>query len=421
MNTSNRSIPPPTSTKSPDSELILETYNNVLALRYFPVFVFIVIIMVVGTIGNTLVLFVYCKRFRNTSSNYFIVSMAVFDLLACVIGLPTELYDLRNSYTFYNSTVCKIFRYTESVVVYGSAIILVEIAIDRYFKICRPLMMIDINKIKIMCIVAGVIAVIISIPAFILFGISRTSTPDHNILGYDCSIEEQYRKKAFSKVYYYLLGVVFVVTVLLLSAIYIRIWVEIKRRKNLVIGDQVNHSPRPEDVPMTSPFTKQTKPKRVRIRYCSDISDEETSEMSHTRSSSRPRLQSIAEAVRSVRVSRTTIVLFAVTVAFVISYLPGIVIMICRSVIKDLEEKQSLVEQILSKLFSKFFFINNAINPIIYSFLNVTFRRRCVTVVKQMVFCNKRKKVVRRPTPYPDKTDSLKSNKSKSSTRNEMV
>lgn len=406
---------------SHDLEEALNNYDEIQALRYFPVFVFLLIIMVIGTGGNALVLFVYCKRFRKTSSNYFIVSMAVFDLLACLIGLPTELYDLRFSYTFYNSAVCKIFRYTNTVVVYGSAIILIEIAFDRYFKICRPLMLIELYKIKAMCISAGVIAIFISIPALVLFGISRTPTPDGHHLGFDCSIEETYRKKAFSIGYYYLLGLVFITTVIILTGLYIRIWLEIKRRQKLVIGDQVRSAAQCKEMPMNH-VDKQpdNRTKKLRVRYTSEYSDEDTQELS-SRIAFRPKLQSLAEVMTRFRVSRTTVVLFAVTVAFVISYLPGIVIMICRSAIKDLETRQTLAEQVLSKLFSKFYFLNNAINPIIYSFLNVSFRRRCVTLCKQLVNCQ-RNEVIRRPVP--DKTESQKSqksSKSNKSSKNEEV
>ncbi|XP_052258586.1 neuromedin-U receptor 1-like [Dreissena polymorpha] len=414
------SMPPETSTLSPSEEAaLLEQYNQEQAIRYLPVFVFLIIILVIGTIGNSLVLFVYCKMFRKTSSNYFIVAMAIFDLLACVIGLPTELYDLRYSLTFYSGAICKIFRYTEAVVVNGSAIILVEIAFDRYFKICKPLMLIELYKIKIMCFVAGLAAVVISIPALILYGISRTHTPDGRVQGYDCSIEEAYRKQAFSKIYYLMLGLVFVTTVLILSGLYIRIWVEIKRRKKLVIGDQVKRPSR-EEILMQNTLANDQKTKKLRVvRYCSEYSDEDSQDMA-TRVSFRPTLQCLAEAMTKFRVSRTTIVLFAVTVVFVISYLPGIIVMICRSSIKDLEKNQTLAEQVISKLFSKFYFINNAINPIIYSFLNLSFRRRCIVLIKKLFVCRKRDFRFRKPI-YEKKTDSQKSNKSTKSSKSAKI
>ena len=388
----------------------LQAFNDIQALRYFPVFVFVIIMMVLGIVGNVLVIYVYRKCFRKTSSNYFIVSMAIFDLLACVIGMPTELYDLRNSYTFYSSVACKIFRYTSSVSVYGSVIILIEIAVDRYFKICHPLMIIEIVKIKIVCVAAGVVAVLISIPAFVLFGISKSPTPDPLIHGHDCSIEEQYRKGTFAKIYYYMLGIVFVITLVLLAALYFRIWIEIRRRKHLVIGDQINNTPKVEDIPMTNP-NEEKKIRKSRMKYLPSVSDDDTSDTAHASRVVlfRPRLTSIAEAVVTrIRVSRTTVILFTVTVAFLISYLPSIVIMICRSAIKDLENKQSLAEQILSKLFSKFYFINNCINPVIYSFLNLTFRKRCLNTLKQLLKCHRKRK---------DSTSSQRSDKSTRSTK----
>ena len=388
----------------------LQAFNDIQALRYFPVFVFVIIMMVLGIVGNVLVIYVYRKCFRKTSSNYFIVSMAIFDLLACVIGMPTELYDLRNSYTFYSSIACKIFRYTSSVSVYGSVIILIEIAVDRYFKICHPLMIIEIVKIKIVCVAAGVVAVLISIPAFVLFGISKSPTPDPLIHGHDCSIEEQYRKGTFAKIYYYLLGIVFVITLVLLASLYFRIWIEIRRRKHLVIGDQINNTPKVEDIPMTNP-NEEKKNRKSRMKYLPSVSDDDTSDTARASRVVlfRPRLTSIAEAVVTrIRVSRTTVILFTVTVAFLISYLPSIVIMICRSAIKDLENKQSLAEQILSKLFSKFYFINNCINPVIYSFLNLTFRKRCLNTLKQLLKCHRKRK---------DSTSSQRSDKSTRSTK----
>ena len=392
----------------------LQAFNDVQALRYFPVFVFVTIMMILGTVGNILVIYVYRKRFRKTSSNYFIVSMAIFDLLACLIGMPTELYDLRNSYTFYSSTVCKVFRYTSSVTVYGSVIILIEIAVDRYFKICHPLMIIEIIKIKIMCIAAGVLSLILAIPAAILFGISKSSTPDPVVFGHDCSVEEQYRKGTFAKIYYYMLGIVFVITLVVLTALYFRIWIEIRRRKNLVIGDQINTTIK-EEIPMTNPNEREKK-KKSRVKYLPSVSDDDTTDARDSRALFRPRLTSIAEAVTRIRVSRTTVILFAVTVAFLISYLPSIVIMICRTVIKDLDERQTLAEQILSKLFSKFFLINNAINPLIYSFLNITFRKRCLKLLKQLCMCRlrKRKDSVQ---SVRERTGSQRSDKSTKSTK----
>ncbi|KAK3610602.1 hypothetical protein CHS0354_009055 [Potamilus streckersoni] len=401
-----------TTVESRTSHMLLEQLNDKKTALYIPIFVFLLGVMIVGLVGNCLVLYVYSKKFRRTSSNYFILTMAVFDLLACVIGLPTEIYDVTHTYTFSNSVLCKVLRYTESVTVYGSVILLLEIGIDRYFKICRPLMMMEIRTIKILCILAGVVALLIAIPAVILFGISETETHMDGITGADCSIEERYRKGTFSKVYYFILCGVFIFSVILLTSIYIRIWIEIRKRKSMVIGDYI--AKRGCKFEMNSdPIHPVVPNKRDTVLSSESDDDSAGNKMINEKGATkRPKLESIAEAVHRFRVNKTTVMLFIVTVVFVVSYMPVIVIMAIRSIIKDIEKRQTDAEDVIGKLFSKFYFLNNATNPIIYSFLNVTFRRHSFKLLKQLFSCkigfNARSGL---------KTSSLKSNRSSRSNK----
>lgn len=376
------------------------------------------ILMVVGVIGNSLVVYVYRRRFKKTSSNYFILSMAIFDLIACLVGMPTEIYDLNNPYTFYSSAGCKILRGCEVFTVYGSATVLVEIAFDRYFKICRPLLIVSLSKIRMLCALAVVLAVLLSIPALILFGINRVPTSVPYIQGYDCSIAQHYKNSTFQIVHYIVLGILIVLTFISLTAVYTRIWLEIRCRRRLVIGDQVTKE---ED---------SDSRKRLRIRYVPSVSEDESmynsvsvhsnnvsmSELqvgySTTKSTTtqtsverRFKLASLATCASRLKVTRTTVVLFAVTVAFILSYLPSIAVMLVRSTVKNFDENQGVGGQVVAKIFSNCFFINNAINPIIYSFLNVHFRRQ-VKKTFQRIFCCIRWK--RHP---PQKMDSERSTK----------
>ena len=378
----------------------LNRINDEKAVHYIPVMIWIVMLMVVGVVGNSLVVYVYRRRFKKTSSNYFILTMALFDLIACVVGLPTEIYDLRYPYTFYSPAGCKIFRFTETFVIYGSTIVLVEIAFDRFFKICRPLMLISLFKIKLSCIFAAVLALLLSIPSSILYGITRSKTAIPGLRTYDCSIEDRYVKTTFQMLYYIILLVIFMLTLLILTVLYIRIWLEIRRRRQVVIGDHIN-----------KPRQAETgEKKKARVKYVPSTSDgDDDSSCNGTApngQAKRTRLESLASYAAKLKVSRTTVILFAVTVAFVVSYLPSIVVMVLRSTIKNLESTQSVAGDVTSKLFSKFYFINNAINPVIYSFLNINFRRQAKATVRK-VLCFERRRRYR----YPQKCDSDRSTK----------
>lgn len=86
-----------------------------------------------------------------------------------------------------------------------------------------------------------------------------------------------------------------------------------------------------------------------------------------------------------IRVGKTTTVLFAVTLAYILSFLPYLVVMILRSTIKDFEGRLSPMGEVAYKFCVKSFFINNAINPLIYSFLNAGFRKDARQALKKMV------------------------------------
>ncbi|XP_076448290.1 D(2) dopamine receptor A-like [Babylonia areolata] len=419
----------------------LERLNGERAMYFLPAIVWLVLLMVVGVVGNALVIYVYRRRFKRTSSNYFILTMAIFDLVACLIGLPTEIYDLLKPFTFYSEFGCKLFRSTESFTIYGSVVVLVEIAFDRYFKICRPLMIVSLFKIKVLCALAVLVAVLMAIPSAILFGITRFSTQQSAIRGYDCSVSDTYRKTAFSYAYYICLAVAFLVTLVILTALYVRIWLELRQRRRMVIGDQLTKPRDHHHHHGSGAENGAAQAKKFRVRYIPSMSDEEmlgsgsrfnsatqlntltptpatpnannssdvasSSSASLPASSKRSRFSALAHYASNMHVSRTTVVLFAVTVAFVLSFLPALAVMVVRTVVKDFEENQSMGSLAVSKFFLKFSFINNAINPIIYSFLNINFRRQARKAVEKLFCCCCR----RRHRHMPQKTDSDRSTK----------
>lgn len=396
---------------------LLNKVNYERALYNIPAMIWVGLLMVVGVIGNSLVVYVYRRRFKKTSSNYFILSMAIFDLVACLVGMPTEIYDLNNPYRFYSSAGCKILRGCAVFTVYGSATVLVEIAFDRYFKICRPLLMVSLTRIRMLCVLAVVIATLLSIPPFMLFGINRVNTSIPLVEGYDCSIAQHYKGSTFQTVHYLVLGVLIMFIFISLTVIYTRIWLEIRRRRRLVIGDQITKE---ED---------SDSKKRPRIKYVPSVSEDESmynsasahsnnvymSELQTNHGIKTPvpqtsverrfKLGTLATCASRLKVTRTTVVLFAVTVAFILSYLPSIAVMIIRSTVKHFDDAQSAGTLVVIKILSNCYFINNAINPIIYSFLNIHFRRQ-VKKTFQRIFCCIRWK--RHP---PHKMDSERSTK----------
>lgn len=360
----------------------LEKLSRGKATLYLPVTIFLCILMTMGCFGNALVLYIYGFRSKKRSSNYFIISMAVFDFIASVTVMPIDLYDLLYHYSFYSVVACKIFRTVESATTYSSAIILMQIAFDRYFKICKPLRFGNTSRTRCMSVSAALVGLILSSPGTVLFGIRREHITG-DLCGYDCSVDDRFKGSAFQKIFYIILGLVFLITLSLLSTLYFLIWLAIRRRKGIVIGDN----------PRASMANGN-----ARKRILSNVSDDDSSSVAQTHRqfrrtvsnlSTRSKLSNISERLSNIRVSKTTKIFIAVTIAFILSYLPSVGVMICRSVNKTIETDSSSAVQVLLKLFSRCHYINNAVNPIIYSFLNKHFRLEVSKLTKSIGFCCK--------------------------------
>ena len=362
-----------------EASIMLHRLNNEKAMMYLPVIVYMLVLMLVGTFGNILVCCVYYSKPTKTSSHYFILSLAVFDLLTCVIGMPTEVTDLRFPYMFYAPVACKILRFIESVSTIGSSIILIAVAFDRYFRICRLGKQMTSKTTKIICIVAIVIGMLTSWPACILFGqktIDIDAYPE--IHAVDCSTDDSMRGTIYPTLYYGFLFLLFIMCLTFFTVIYTKIGRVIWKRKKARIGENANGSYKDSSFNENTPSDQvSSDPVSADMSSDGNWNDKRMSSGSHLafrkRSSSR----------HEIRVTRTTVVLFAVTVAYVISFLPFLVVMVLRNVISDFEENLTPEEEVVYKFCSKSYFINNAINPVIYSFLNVNFRKDTKTIFRK--------------------------------------
>lgn len=358
-----------------NSEELLAELNDEKAVLYLPVIIYMGVLLLVGTFGNILVCCVYCSKRRKGSSDYFILSLAVLDMISCVVGMPTEIADLRFPLKFNSPAACKLLRYSESSTIVASALILIDVAFDRYFRICKISKVFSSKKTKRLCIGAIIFGFVISWPTAIIFGRKTAGTRIPCLTGVDCSTTDEMRDTIFPKLWYGFLGLTFVMCLLFLTVLYICIGVEVWKRKNSNIGEKMSPNSR-----------KRWEEERTRRQSSADDSScavsVETSQSNgkHNSIKSKPNKT-------SMKPRRTTLVLFVVTLAFVISFLPFLIVMILRSFVADFEMNLTPLQEVVYKFCLKSYFINSAVNPVIYSFLNENFRRLVGKQIHRAIGC----------------------------------
>ncbi|XP_026755695.2 RYamide receptor-like [Galleria mellonella] len=98
-------------------------------------------VFIVALLGNGLVCFVVQTSPRmKTVTNYFIVNLAVGDILMTLFCIPFSFVSmLVLRYWPFGAVMCKVVNYSQAVSVLVSAYTLLAISIDRYMAIMRPL------------------------------------------------------------------------------------------------------------------------------------------------------------------------------------------------------------------------------------------------------------------------------------------
>ncbi|KAI5646505.1 7 transmembrane receptor (rhodopsin family) domain-containing protein [Phthorimaea operculella] len=119
---------------SPEDLLSSPIFQACVYLMYIAIFI-------VALVGNGMVCYVvYSFPRMKTVTNYFIVNLAVGDILMTVFCVPfTFVSTLALRYWPFGAVMCKIVNYSQAVSVLVSAYTLLAISIDRYIVIMRPL------------------------------------------------------------------------------------------------------------------------------------------------------------------------------------------------------------------------------------------------------------------------------------------
>ena len=100
------------------------------------IFIFLTTISICGTIGNSIVAFVYFQKKDKQTSSFFVLLLSINDLVICCILLPFTIYMEKIQFLTDNLYFCKTFFFLTTTIVPSSSLLMLALAFDRYFCIC---------------------------------------------------------------------------------------------------------------------------------------------------------------------------------------------------------------------------------------------------------------------------------------------
>lgn len=351
------------------------------------VFVMLALFSLAGSIGNALVLYIYSKKRDITTSSLFILTLAGTDFFTCLVIIPYNIAVLNVNYRLQYEFLCKLYMFLITCNVPFSAFIMVAIAFDRYFCICHPFLhAITIPRAKVIVLTMGIFACFLGIITSLCYGIvpfidlsdanstlggvSNTSmeintsvnytikyasqtTPGNNSTTNDlagmCYPSNYVFDISFTNVYqkiyagFYLLSflVVFVLYGLIYRSIHIRRTQKAKRKRTSLFP--------------SSPTEYSAAETQLTILNGADDNRETEPEQKKFRK----KTIGLKEKVLYANI-RTAAMLFIVTVVFLFSFLPAWLMA------HDLLTYNMVVFYM--------YFMYNVGNPVIYAFMNTSFR-----------------------------------------------
>ena len=187
--------------------------------------------------GNIFVMIiVYKRRDLRKTINYFIVNMAVSDLLFPLVAIPDQVTQLVTESSNWRvsgilgATFCKLYIFTSSVSVFVSVQSLMWIAIDRFVAVVFPIKLgLISSKIRTIAIVSSwILAGVFNFP--LLVSSELTEYGNNTLCGLVNKESFFLNKGAFQGYYWLHVTIQFLAPLFVITVLYITIVIFLKRR-----------------------------------------------------------------------------------------------------------------------------------------------------------------------------------------------
>ncbi|CAG2229605.1 unnamed protein product [Mytilus edulis] len=456
----------------------LDRVNDEMAVILQPVIAIVCVYMIIGLLGNPLVIYYYGCSVKPSPSYYFIVAVAVFDLIICCICIPLEIIDMMFSYKFPSAIGCKMFRFVNYFSSMGTGFVLVVIAIDRYRKVCQPFKtQITMKMAKTIIFIGCFASACISWPIFVFYDIhavSITSVP--GLIGYDCTTVREKQYKLFILIFNGVCFLIFLVSIITLTVLYIfvgkklcylkrfrfsttiekpfknietrpttssgvqshsgRFKHDISSSPKLIQLMKINkrtyttkssvYNPGKQNAKVSFPESTQNSNKKPPLltektfstlirtyikeenslnnsgqtdsNVISDFADSDSDARNSKHDFRNVRQRRLIHTKKKIRdqyihLKKYTLLMFSVSLAFIVSFLPYLALMTWRTVVPQHEGNLMTKDQLVAyNICIRSWIISSVVNPLIYGFFNADFSSFVFGRIKRCLFCGSKQK-----------------------------
>ena len=387
----------------------IEEFNFHYVNVFIPNIVWSLICLVIGIVGNVIIILVYIFKMKNYSEErYFIPILALFDLCAIIFTTIYFILDYVYFVNFQSSIICKLIAFSTYSWTAISSHTLLVIGVQRYLKICKPLrpQMTLFWRRAAVAITIGFSAAFSS-PLLYSAGIKEFdwTFEDRNVTVKTCALNAD-NNIQFNTAYLLLLSVILIiVNILAIMGVYIPIGHVIYKvfAKKRYVKNNTNHN---SDVTVESRTESTDDIQAIELSSddgfkmsCGNLENSNTdktvqSSTHHTvnvsdRSEIRNKYSLPKQKKPHIAVDRKSrskvnfnLMLITVILFYMLSYTPVIYVLFLKTDETYYWHNLSNVQVRLQLCLLRFYVINNIVNPFIYGYFDFSFRESMKSLFK---------------------------------------
>lgn len=421
---------------------LLEKLNQEEVMRQIPLMTCLLMLAVVGTLGNLLVCFVYKKKYSASNCRTFVIVLSAIDVFICAVIIPFEIVVLLREYNFKQSWICKVSVFLNTWPTLTTGFLLLAIAIERYRKVCQPFSWQITHSAAInMCVMSGVLGLAFSWISPVIYGAQKSTHIIYNITISQCTETDAMKQTVWPLLNSIFFAVLFTGALTGIIVMYCFIAVRVKqhierkskflpsrqkyivndaevsemtvmsgkvavRKKVKIKNDETSDSIfRSSDSLNSKGGNEISEPEKTSMILCSveGVKCEERSSvnrksiisrmlsfgrqsLSLTKTFSTSTTSTIRQNIRirpeaQKQKQRTAYIMFLISLAFIISYLPLLCLLLIRVSDSTFVPSLNDTERAVYKFCLRSYYINSVVNPFIYGLWDSRFRKSCRKIV----------------------------------------
>ena len=341
-----------------------------------------------GFLGNVLVLFIYGFHYPKTRFRTVVLALSIVDFTSCCTTVPLETVSTWYWFDAPSRGICKAKNFFVQFIGLSAMYMLFVAAVYKYRQICKPFARQVSQKIIIIVSLCGIFfSCLCAVPAAILWDINNHTVTIDNRTGFAriCEVHEDYHGTQYPVIYRHLLSIY---NIFLLTTIVLYVFV---LRKTCIHYQKMTKKSR------AHPTCSLSSSKGTTTALVYDNTDHDLHDNT-ARSGNDTQAINLADAgttherlaicrtdtgtethTRPIQIKKVLIMVIIAgifSVTFIMALTFGYIF-----ALRDYQDYSSLGEMVMFFGCYRFYFINYALNPIVYFSLDTQFRKN---VIKQL-------------------------------------